>query len=270
MANFINSSLEDVKFHLDNQSFEGPIDLLVQMVKESEIDIMDIFVSDITGQYLNYVKNMKELDYEYVSEYIIMAATLIEIKASKLLPDYLAEEDDMNELEMTRVALMSEIEKALLMQAHEKLEPLEQHNLFYREPMFEEDDYKLVVNDFSFDKLISAFKEVLEKAEFESAEALQPKTIVKERFSVEDKIKDLAGRVRTEDKLDFYSLFDENYTKLETINTFLAILELLKMQIAMAEQDDTTKNIYIIHNKDDKMEELNSIEEIKSNVDAYN
>ncbi len=89
MAKYINSTIEDVKFHLENQCFDGPLDLLVQMVKESQINVMEIFISDITHQYLAYVQNMKELDYEYVAEYITLAATLIEIKASKLLPDYL-------------------------------------------------------------------------------------------------------------------------------------------------------------------------------------
>ncbi|MFA6866600.1 MAG: segregation/condensation protein A [Clostridia bacterium] len=270
MAKFINSSLEDVKFHLDNQAFDGPIDLLVQMVKESEIDIMEIFVSDITKQYMSYVVNMKDLDYEYVSEYIILAATLIEIKASKLLPDYLADDDELSEIQLTQSNLIGEIEKAMLLAMPDKLEPMELHNLFYREPMYEDDDYKLVVNDFSYDKLIDAFKDVLEKAEFESVESFQPKTITKERFSVADQIKEIASRIRTEDKVDFYDLFDKNYTKLETINTFLAILELVKMQIACAEQDNITKNIFIMHNKEDKMEDIQSAEVLLKNVDTYN
>ncbi|HKL74339.1 MAG TPA: segregation/condensation protein A, partial [Clostridia bacterium] len=158
MAKYINSSLEDVKFHVDNQSFIGPIDLLVQMVRESQINIMDIFVSDITRQYLSYVATLKELDYECVAEYITLAATLIEIKASKLLPDYFDNGDEESELQMTERQLLSDIEKAMLLELPDKLKPMEQHNLFYAPPLYEEDDYKLVIKDFELSKLIDAFK----------------------------------------------------------------------------------------------------------------
>lgn len=268
MANFINSTLEDVKFHIENQAFDGPIDLLVKMVKESEINIMDIFVSDITGQYLNYVSTLKELDYEYVAEYITLAATLIELKASKLLPDYLELDGEDSELELARRQLISDLEKAMLLQMPEKLKPLEQTNLFYASPMYTEEDYKLVIKDFSLDKLIEAFKTVLEKVQFSEDED-KPKTISRESVSVAEIVKGLAGRIRTEKKLSFFDLFLPSYTRLEVINTFLAILELIKMQITTAVQNETDKNIYLEHNTADTFEELNDGELLKD-VEEFN
>ena len=91
---YINSSLEDVKFHIDNADFDGPIDLLVKFVKESKIDVMSIFISDITSQYVNYVQNLKTLNYEFVSQYIVFAALLIEIKSSKITPQFVVDEDE--------------------------------------------------------------------------------------------------------------------------------------------------------------------------------
>lgn len=268
MASYINCSLEDVKFHIESQSFEGPIDLLVKMVKESEINIMDIFVSDITEQYLKYVATLKELDYEYVAEYITLAATLIEIKASRLLPDYLENDDADSELEQSKQQLISDLEKAMLLQMPEKLKPLEQRNLFYGQPLFEEDDYKLVIKDFELEKLIEAFKTVLENVEFNISQN-EPKTISKESISVSEIIKNVSGILRTEEKIAFFDLFEKNYSKLEVINTFLAILELIKMQIAIASQDEITKNIYLEHNKEDTFEDLEYREELLQNVKEY-
>ncbi|NLL56826.1 MAG: segregation/condensation protein A [Clostridiales bacterium] len=268
MAKFINSTTEDVKFHIKNQNFEGPIDLIVQMVKEAKIDIMDIFVSDITSQYLNYVSKMKELDYEYVSEYITMAATLIEIKASKLLPDYLEEEDIESELYLAEKQLISDIEKAMLLQMPDKLKPLEQLNLFYAPPLYEEDDYKLVIKDFELHKLIDAFKTVLERVEFSSHDD-KPKIIVKESISVAEIVKNVASTIRTEQKVAFFDLFQDNYSKLEVINTFLAILELIKMQIANATQDELTKNIYLEHNPNDTYEDLELSKELLNEIEEY-
>lgn len=267
MAKYINSSIEDVEFHIENQSFDGPIDLLVQMVKESQINIMDIFVSDITRQYLNFVSTLKELDYEYVAEYITLAATLIEIKASKLLPDYLGT-DEESELDLTEKQLISDIEKAMLLELPEKLKPMEQLNLFYAPPLYEEDDYKLVIKDFELGKLIDAFKTVLEKTEF-ALNSDQPKLIVKESISVAEIVKGVASRIRTEQKIAFFDLFENNYSRLEVINTFLAILELIKMQIAVASQDEDTKNIYLEHNKDDTFEDLELNKELMNDVEEY-
>ncbi|MBR1747993.1 MAG: segregation/condensation protein A [Clostridia bacterium] len=236
MAVFLNSTLEDVKFHIENKAFDGPIDLLVNMVREAKINVLEIFVSDITRQYVEYVNNLKELDYEYVAQYITMAATLIEIKASKVLP---VDEDDVytNELQETERQLVSDVEKRLLLTFPEKLRTRETLNLFYNEPQYDESDYKLVAKNLTIEKLLDAYKIVLEQIEYHSTDN-EPKTIKKERFTVADKVKEIAGRVRTEKKVRFFDLFEKNFTKLEVINVFLAILELVKKQVAQAKQEE--------------------------------
>lgn len=269
MAFFLNSTLEDVKFHIDNQAFDGPIDLLVNMVKEAKINVMDIFVSDITRQYVDYVNNLKELDYEYVAQYIIMAATLIEIKASKVLP---ADEDDSEyrqELKQTEQDIISDVEKRMLLSFPDKLKPLETLNLFYNEPVYDENDYKLVAKDLTLDKLLDAYKLVLEKIEYHSADN-KPKTIRKERFTVADKVKEIASMVRTEQKVSFFSLFRSTFTKLEVINVFLAILEIVKKQVACAVQGEDS-DIILEHNPEDKFDALQqNDEELIKDVEEYN
>lgn len=270
MATYINSSIEDVQYHLDKQDFNGPLDLLVKMVQESKINVLDIFVSDITKQYVDYVKTLKELDYEYVSEYITFAATLVEIKSSKVLPpDY--DDDEYNaDIRETERQLISDVEKAMLLQTPDKLKPLETLNLFYPEPMYDEDDYNLVIKSFDLDKLIKAFQTVLERYEFTIKKEDKPKTIQKERFTVAERIVELAGIIRTEKKASFYNTFLPDYSKLEIINTFLAILELLKNQVAVAMQDENSDDIFLTHSDEDTFSDLSKDEEILKDVKELN
>lgn len=269
MATFLNSTLEDVKFHIDNQSFDGPIDLLVNMVKESKINIMEIFVSDITRQYVEYVKNLKELDYEYVSQYIIMAATLVEIKSSKVLPVDEGFGDYADEIHEMEKQLISDVEKRMLLAMPEKLKPLETLNLFYNEPVYDEKDYKLIATNLTLDKLLDAYKLVLERIEYHSTDNV-PKTITKETFTVADKVKEIASAIRTENNINFFSLFEKTYSKVEIINVFLAILQLIKKQVARARQIENG-DILLEHSPDDNYDALKeNDEELLKDVEEFN
>lgn len=266
---FINSSLEDVKFHIENQSFEGPIDLLVSMVKEAKIDIMEIFVSDITRQYIAYVKTLKELDYEYVSQYIILAATLIEIKSGKLLPIQEEYDDYQEEVNLMEKQLISDLEKRLLLELPEKLRPRETLNLFYPEPEYDENDYKLIAKNLTLEQLLGAYQLILEKAVMEESAKI-PKTITMERFTVAEQVKDIAYKVRTQKEIRFYDLFLADYTRQEIINVFLAILEIVKKQIALATQAENN-DIVLKHNVEDKFDiEHYNEEELTKDVEEYN
>lgn len=269
MSTFINSSLEDVKFHIENQSFEGPIDLLVSMVKEAKIDIMDIFVSDITSQYIKYVKTLRELDYEYVSQYIILAATLIEIKSSKLLPIQEEYDEYQEEVSFMEQQLISDLEKRLLLELPEKLRPRETINLFYPEPEYNENDYKLLATNLTLDQLLGAYQLILEKAVMEES-AKTPKTITLERFTVAEQVKSIAYSVRTQKEIKFFDLFQKDYTRPEIINVFLAILEVVKKQIAVAKQTENN-DIVLSHNSEDKFDiEHYNEEELTKDVEEYN
>ena len=272
MANYLNSTIEDVKFHIETQDFDGPIDLLVKFVKEAKIDVMEIFVSDITTQYVNYVQSLKELNYEYVCQYIIFAALLIEIKSSKMTPPpvYYDEDDSYSDYSDDYVSaesiIIEEVRKKLLVEYPEKLKPREVVNVFYPEPQYDEKDYKLIAKNLTLDKLLDAYKLLLEKIEYHSTDNV-PKTITKEKFTVADKVKELAAALRTEKTLNFFSLFDNTFTKIEIINVFLAILELVKIQIALARQDETG-DIILEHNPNDEML-MAKEEEILENVEEY-
>lgn len=266
MATYINSTVDDVRFHIDNQDFDGPIDLLVKMVRESKIDIMDIFVSDITTQYVHYVETLKELDYEYVSHFIVMAAILIEIKSARMMP---IPEDDPYQLEIEETAeqIISDVQKELLLSTPEKLRPLEVTNVFYNEPKYDKDDYKLIVKAIDLDKLLDAYMLVIERTEF-IEKAPQVQTIQKETFSVSDKVIELSSELREKKKLNFFSLFSGANTRSELLNVFLAVLILVKKQVAMAMQGEYHGDIMLVHNEenDKPLKE----EELKADVDEYN
>lgn len=267
---YINSSIEDVRFHIETQDFDGPIDLLVKLVKESKIDIMNIFVSDITTQYLNYVQNLKELNYEYVAEYVIFAALLTEIKSSKITPAYYIEDESYNDYgdDMAEAEdyIMEEVKKKLLNECPEQLKPREVINVFYPEPQYDESDYKLVAKNLTLEKLLDAYKLVLEKVEFvEKAPPVQ--TIVKDRFTVTEKVLDITTKVRMEKKVSFFGLFEKDNSKTEVLTIFLAILEIIRKQIAVATQEEFESDIYLVHN-DETDKEINE-GDLLNDVDEY-
>lgn len=268
---FINSPISEVTYHLDQQEFEGPLDLLLTMIKDAEIDIRDIFLTDITNQFVAYVQNLTEKNYEYIAEYISLAATLIAIKSSKFLPQMEIEENDIDMFEYDEEALYLRIEAyKKFKETSEKLQKMETLNRFYRVPKFTEKDFRAVAVGFSLDKLIECFKLLLERIEHLDTD-IEEKTVIKERFTVADKILEMTQLLKEREQFSFYKLFDEDFTKLEMINTFLALLEIIKKQIAMVSQ--TADNADIIIKKNENTEiliDLENQEELIKDVEEYN
>ena len=234
MAGYINSSLEDVKVHIANKDFDGPIDLLAKLVSESEIDIMDIFISDVISQYIEYIKKLSILDYDNMSEFILYASLLIKIKANKLTPQVNVDEDDFD-YEEAENEIIEEVREKLLKECPEKLRPLEVINVFYPEPVYDENDYKLVTKNMTLDKLLEAYKLLIEKNEIEK-KLPQVQEIVRERFTIIDKYLEIKDVLTKSKRVSFFSLFRSDFTKLELINCFLAILQIVKNNVAFAEQ----------------------------------
>ncbi len=266
MDGIIHSPINEVTYHLENQEFDGPLDLLLTMVREAKIDIRDIFITDITNQFVAYVQSLTEMNYEYIAEYITLAATLLAIKSAKFLPK--TEVEDAEDIENEEENLFLRIEAyKRFKNAAEKLHGMEVLHRFYRVPKFTEKDYRAVVKEFRLDRLIECFKMLLERIEHLDKPE-EEKTIIKERFSISDKIIEITKIIRERGKLIFSSLFEKDFTKLEMINTFLALLEILKKQIALAEQGEGFSDIIIRHNaeNDTAVEE----EELTIDAEEYN
>ena len=241
------SFVEDkVRFKLDN--FEGPLDLLLHLIKDAKLDIMTVKLAEITEQYLEYMKDLDSIDMDRASEFITVAATLIEIKSKHLLP---VETDDELEEEDSEALLLQRLkEYELFKETGARLREIEDINKMYRAPGKETEKVKVVMKDMVLDKLLDAFAGLLARAEARGKEKEEPKKIVKDRFTVAEKIVSIRGYAREHKRFPFEDLFAADMTKSEMINVFLALLELLKLQNVRVEQTGIFQQINVISNED--------------------
>ena len=238
-AEDIDSSL---KFKLDQ--FEGPLDLLYHLIKVAKIDIREIFISQITEQYLEIVRDVENVDMEKAADFTLMAATLLEIKSNKLLPKPEVVSDEPEEDPEEKLYRQLE-EYKLFKEASEKLKNFEDVGKFYKEPDSSAGDYRYELPEhLSLDSLISAFSKLLHRVSVK-AEAVVERKIEKDRFTVAEKIAQIKDSLLLKPKFKFNELFESDYSKSEIINTFLALLELLKGQLVKVEQGSTFGDIEI-------------------------
>lgn len=225
--------------------FDGPLDLLLFMLKNKKLDIDELFVSDITKQYLEIISKVEKFDeaeLAYAGEFLTTASELIYIKSVHILP---TEDDASIEAEEAQKSIIDRLkEYEMFKTMSQRLKELETTNRFYREPVYTDEDYRLSIKNFSMDKLLDAYARLIDRLNRREAD-IEPKKIMKERFSVSNRISYIAQRIFSEKKLDLFSLFDEDFTRLEIVNTFLALLELVKRQVIKTTQDDTFGDIYL-------------------------
>jgi len=205
-------------------AFEGPLDLLLHLIKINEIDIYDIPIAVVTEQYLQYLGVMKELNLDIASEYLVMAATLAHIKSRMLLPSAPpdgeeSEEDPRNEL-VQRLLDYQRYKKAA-----EELEDKEilGRDVFPRPGSEENGGGELTVNLFD---LIEALKGILEKVDTEDAIL----DFSKEKISLKDRMVEVIERLEAVEYLIFQDLFSSAENRFDIILTFMALLELIRNQ----------------------------------------
>ncbi len=224
-------------------NFSGPLDLLLTLVKENKIEIKDIFVSQVTEQFLQYMDQLSELDVDQAGEYMAMAATLLEIKSRALMP---IEEEDNGEESPEKVLIRQLEEYKLFKEIVTELKEQENVDRFYREPDKNVGKEVTVVKDnLSIDGFIEAFGKFLMRMQVKNAAENVSRAIVKESFSVSQKIAYIREILRSEDKFLMTQLFDENASRNEIVTTFLALLELLKLQIITVTQNGLFEEIVI-------------------------
>ncbi len=234
------------KFKLDN--FDGPLALLLHLIKVAKVDIKDIFVSKITEQYMQYMDDIDNIDVDKAAEFISMAATLLEIKSKKLLPAPQAEippeEDEEQKLYRQLEAYK------LFTEAAEKLKLQEDTARFYKQPDSSVGNYRYQLPDkLSLQLLTEAFYKLLQRQTIKSQEISERK-IEKDRFTVAQKIAQIKDDLITKKHFKFSELFETDYSKSEIINTFLALLELLKNQLITAVQPKAYADIEIFKKED--------------------
>jgi len=209
-------------------AFEGPLDLLLHLIKKNEINIYDIPISLITGQYLKYISLMTSLNLAVAGEFLVMAATLIHIKSKTLLPP--SETDEEEDEDDPRADLvMRLLEYQRFKDAAQGFESREHEwrEVFYRPASHGTDGPTDEINlvDMSLFDLLEALRGVMERAP-----TIQGLEIVVDELSVQDRMSLILDRLESEDGITFTSLFDGDTTRLAMIVTFLALLELIRLK----------------------------------------
>lgn len=212
--------------------FEGPMDLLLHLIKESSIEIFDIQIEQIAEQYLDYIHHMEELNLNIASEYLTMAAELIEMKSNYLLPKRVVEDQDDYEEDPREKLIQKLLEYQKYKEVTPKLQELEEQRkeYFSKEPETLQ-EYRDVSTDFvdlgiDLNDLLEAFKKMLERKELD--QPLQTK-ITKKEYSVSARSNEIKKLLKEKKRVEFQELF-EVVTKEYVVVTFLSILDLARKQ----------------------------------------
>ena len=234
--------------------FEGPLDLLLYLIKKDEVDIYEVSVERITDQYLDYIDTFKILNIELASEFIVMAANLMYIKSRTLLPrNEQAPEEDIDEEDPRWELIRQLVEYKKFKDAANYLEKREVENqkFYSAEQQFCDDleeEGEPIVNVGIFE-LIQAFQGVLKR--FDDEDDLTE--IADDRFTVSDKIDYLITNVSKGQKVKFYQLFEEASTKSEVLVTFLALLELIRLNEFQVRQNGVLGEIELTRTNSDEI-----------------
>lgn len=219
--------------------FEGPLDLLLYLIKKEEVDIYDIPIERITNQYMEYLSLMQLLNLEVAGEFLVMAATLMYIKSRMLLPaDQQATDPQTEEGEDPRWELIRQlIEYKKFKEAAAQLARREEEQslIYPRQPASDlalETEREIPLAEVSIFDLINAFQQVLKKA----AEREDFREIIEERYTVSDKIEEILFLMRERTELLFDDLFTHAKSRAEVVVTFLAMLELIRLRRLRVEQ----------------------------------
>jgi len=221
--------------------FEGPLDLLLYLIRRQNLDILDIPIVDITKQYLSYIDVMKEMRFELAAEYLVMAAMLAEIKSRMLLPMPVVDDEDDLDPRAELVRRLQEYER--FKQAGENLESLDRfdRDLYKARAEFEicQPDIK-VLPKIDLDQLLKAFSEVLQRAEMYTHHQVQM-----EELSVRERMSHVLDLVQSQEFLEFTALFDCAEGRMGVVVTFLAILELIKESLLEIVQSEPFAPIHV-------------------------
>lgn len=232
-------------------TYEGPLDLLLNLIEKSKIDIYDIPINIITEQYLDYIYGMEEFDLEVTSDFLVMAATLLQIKSKLLLPKVVEsdeeeeEEDPRDELVRRLLAYKKYKEVASELRVYEDLgirsfiKPQEDLSQFGEE--------QIEIGPFDVDSLLETLSKMLDKRGLKS-EVLSLGEIRRDEFTIKDCTENILERLVMSKKVRFSQLLNDNSTRNEIVAYFLSLLELMRFGNIFVKQDDAFSDLIIIKN----------------------
>lgn len=234
----IDAAVASAGLDVSLENFEGPLDLLLYLIRKNDLDIYDIPIASITKEYLSYLDLMKDLNLETAGEFLVMASTLMQIKAQMLLP---APEALVDEGPDPRTELVNKLLE--YQQYKEAASVLTRYNerakdVYYRTtpPTFGEEDFTLKASVFD---LLGAFKRILEAAPREVGQ------ILRDEIPLEVKIREVLDLLAEKTSVDFAELFPRGRRRIDLIVTFMALLELIRLKQIVARQSDNFAEIRI-------------------------
>lgn len=233
-------------YNVKLEAFEGPLDLLLHLIKQNEVDIYNIPMAEITRQYLAYLELLKELNLDVAGDFLVMASTLVQIKSKMLLPLQEEEETGPDEGEDPRAEL---VRRLLEYQKYKDAAlELDRHHLvgrdtFIRQPVPDElllpAAQELPVELELFD-LVAAFQQVLAKISIETLHEVGA-----ESFSIADRVNEILSLLQGREAVCFDELFPETFSREYVVATFLAMLELCKLRLVRLTQAASFSSIWL-------------------------
>lgn len=238
-----------MSYKIKLEIFEGPFDLLLYLIKKNELNVYDIPVAGILDQYLEYLELMRLLDLNIAGEFIVMAATLMQIKSKMLLPQEVNPLDEICEEEADpRAELVKRLlEYKQFKEAADVLRVKERarQDIFKRQPVFEDKESGESFFEASLFDLINAFSKALKDVPKELFYE-----VIKDEFTVEGKVHDLLHLFAATSRVKLSELFVKTRSKLEIIATFLAVLELIRLKEVLVVQKSVFAEIEVFRNKE--------------------
>ncbi len=234
--------------------FEGPLDLLLHLIDKNKIDIYDIPIVEITSQYMEYIRNMEREDLNVMSEFLVMAATLLDIKCRMLLPKEVNEEGEEEDPRQELVEQLLQYKMYKYVASELKDREGDADFVMYKKPSIPEEveqyvepvDLDRLLGDLTLNRLTDIFRDVM-KRQTEKIDPVRSKfgKIEKEEVSLTEKFTYIHGYLKEHRRFSFRSLLKKQHSRMHIVVTFLAILELMKLGEIHVEQDHTCGDILI-------------------------
>jgi segregation and condensation protein A len=222
------------------EAFEGPLDLLLYLIRKQNLDILDIPIAEITRQYMAYIAMLDEMQFELAAEYLVMAAILAEIKSRMLLPRLKSDEEDEEDPRAELVRRLQEYER--FKQAAEDLEdlPREGRDFCMAQAFLEERKVFQVPPDVDLQDMLSALRDVLTRADMFSHHHVQMETL-----SVRERMTRVMDLLRANPYMEFHLFFTPEEGRMGVVVTFLALMELIRERLVDLVQNEPLGKIYI-------------------------
>ena len=221
-------------------AFEGPLDLLLYLIRRQNLDVLDIPIAEITRQYISYIDLLRELQFELAAEYLVMAAILAEIKSRLLLPRPKTDDDEEADPRAELVRRLQEYERFKQAAEHMDELPREERDFVVLQALAEDRQVIRIPPEIDLEEMLRALRDVLSRAELFTHHQVQSETL-----SVRERMSAIVNRLGTESYVEFQSLFTPEEGRLGVVVTFLALMELLRERLVDLLQHKPFGQIYI-------------------------